>query len=178
MLELIDLQYLPIARWDGKQGFESCLHGNEMGVNQFALLCHNISCINYGHMEKDKGYFIPKYNTVKERMLSHITNTSSREVKEFTCNGRNDEEAIRKVEEGIRRSKPMIFRGCANAMPSLQRWTSSNAREYLMSKDPNEFKYLFGGEEGVGGLFPLPESLYDAFVGHLPCWKVKVYRFC
>ena len=77
---------------------------------------------------------------------------------EFHCNDTNGARAVELIKIGIRRSRPIVLRGCAAKLPFVSKWT----REYLVSADERTFQlYQSKDVDANGDLAILPGALME-----------------
>jgi len=165
----------PSSAWDERKGFLSCLEPatkeerqemlNRHRTFQYKHICHNVSCLVEGHKER----YLPKHGLLHSKSKKckekqrHIAygNTPPTQIREFVCNGQNYDEAVKKAQDGIRRSIPLVLRRCALTMPAIKKWVDpSHVRKYKV------FRALFPDETGDWneydvGQYVVPEKLLN-----------------
>ncbi len=143
------------AKWNADEGFKSCLRGTAVGTDQFKDLCRNPECVREGHKQRFGDRYTPQESGAGGKMMKLIDGTVG-DIEEFFCDGTNDAEAIRLVKAYIEKSRPIVFRGCANKMPGVQKWN----KEYIKANAGPQFAKLTGDESTfIGVVQDLPKTL-------------------
>mmetsp|Transcript_9073 Transcript_9073/g.14481 ORF Transcript_9073/g.14481 Transcript_9073/m.14481 type:complete len:357 (-) Transcript_9073:415-1485(-) len=161
-----------------------CLIGEADGVDQWANLCRNRTCITEEHKLAHGNKFVPQEDdgSQGEPERGWIFDNVVGEIEEFICDGKNDAEAIARVQSGIEKSEPVVFRKCAIQMPALKRWRN---KKYLRKKALKEFEDLLKPGFAEGHLFPVPGNMVpdlypkenSGFIDYIKTFAMRIFAW-